>query len=187
MKIRICILLARTLVAGCWPADNLSVPQLIELTHTKRSREITAAMKAALGEEKIAKGTAFLGEGAEFIFAVEADSLPALFIDDHVVGPMERNGETRLYFYIAHLKTGTAHSYFYTVNGQRFGGSYDVPAYGPDSYPKPGVPEGKLSEKTVHNSKIYEGMQSNYWIYVPAAYDPATPAALMVWQDGQNL
>jgi enterochelin esterase-like enzyme len=27
-------------------------------------------------------------------------------------------------------------------------------------------------------------MQSDYWIYVPAQYDPRTPAALMVWQDG---
>src|SRR5258708_38095634 len=30
-------------------------------------------------------------------------------------------------------------------------------------------------------------MQSNYWIYVPAQYDKNAPAALMVWQDGQNL
>jgi enterochelin esterase family protein len=62
-----------------------------------------------------------------------------------------------------------------------------VPAYGPDSYVKAGVPQGTLSDKIVHTSKIYEGMQSNYWIYVPAQYDPNTPAALMVWQDGQNL
>jgi enterochelin esterase family protein len=27
-------------------------------------------------------------------------------------------------------------------------------------------------------------MQSEYWIYVPAQYDPKTPAALMVFQDG---
>ena len=30
-------------------------------------------------------------------------------------------------------------------------------------------------------------MQSDYWVYTPAQYDPATPAALMVWQDGHNL
>jgi enterochelin esterase family protein len=29
-------------------------------------------------------------------------------------------------------------------------------------------------------------MQSDYWIYVPAQYDPAKPAALMIWQDGQG-
>src|SRR5713226_3552243 len=66
-------------------------------------------------------------------------------------------------------------------------GSTDVPAYDPDSYPRTGVPQGVLSEKIVHTSKIYDGMQSNYWIYVPAQYDKNEPPALMVWQDGQNL
>jgi len=27
-------------------------------------------------------------------------------------------------------------------------------------------------------------MKSEYWIYVPAQYDPKAPAALMVFQDG---
>jgi len=29
-------------------------------------------------------------------------------------------------------------------------------------------------------------MTNDYWVYVPAAYDPAKPAALMVWQDGKS-
>ena len=43
---------------------------------------------------------------------------------------------------------------------------------------------GTLSAKIVHTSKIYDGMKSEYWIYVPAQYDAKTPAALMVFQDG---
>jgi enterochelin esterase family protein len=35
-------------------------------------------------------------------------------------------------------------------------------------------------------SRIYDGMVSDYWIYVPAQYDPAKPAAVMVFQDGQG-
>ena len=73
-----------------------------------------------------------------------------------------------------------------SIDGKKFGGSYDVPAYGPLSYTRPGVPQGRISEKLVHTSKLYGGMQSNYWIYVPAQYDPAVPAALMVWQDGER-
>ena len=46
------------------------------------------------------------------------------------------------------------------------------------------MPSGKLSEKLIHTSKIYDGMKSEYWVYVPAQYDPKTPAALMVFQDG---
>ncbi|MGH9632140.1 MAG: alpha/beta hydrolase [Bryobacteraceae bacterium] len=62
----------------------------------------------------------------------------------------------------------------------------ESPQFGPDSYEKAGVPKGVLSEKLLHTSKIYDGMKSDYWIYVPAQYDPKTPAALMVWQDGQK-
>jgi enterochelin esterase-like enzyme len=58
------------------------------------------------------------------------------------------------------------------------------PTHGTDSYPKPGVPQGTLSEKLTHTSQIYDGMQSDYWVYVPSQYNPQTPAALMVWQDG---
>ena len=54
------------------------------------------------------------------------------------------------------MKAGTSHSFFYTVQGARFGGRTDVPAYGPDSYPQAGVPQGKLSEKLLHTSKIYD-------------------------------
>jgi enterochelin esterase-like enzyme len=50
---------------------------------------------------------------------------------------------------------------------------------------QPGVPFGTLSPKITHISKIYEGMKSDYWIYVPAQYRPETPAALMVFQDGE--
>jgi enterochelin esterase family protein len=70
------------------------------------------------------------------------------------------------------------------VDGKKVGGLTDVPAFGPDSYAQPGVPQGKLSEKKTVTSKLYEGMTSDYWVYVPAQYDPATPAALMIWQDG---
>jgi enterochelin esterase-like enzyme len=84
------------------------------------------------------------------------------------------------------MMTGTSHEYHYVINGQRFGGRTDVPAYLPDSYAQPGVPQGKLSDKIVHTSAVYPGMETNYWIYAPAQYDPNTPAALMVWQDGEG-
>src|SRR4029077_16219653 len=43
---------------------------------------------------------------------------------------------------------------------------------------------GTLSETIVHTSKIYDGMKSEYQVYVPAQYDPKVAAALMVFQDG---
>jgi enterochelin esterase family protein len=92
-----------------------------------------------------------------------------------------------LWYGTATLKTGTVHSFSYLVNGAKLGGRTDVPSFGPYSYEKPGVPKGKLSEKMVHTSHIYDGMKSDYWVYVPAQYDPNMPAAVMVWQDGEVL
>ena len=53
-----------------------------------------------------------------------------------------------------------------------------------DSLQHPGVPAGKLSEERSLTSHVYDGMVSHYRVYVPAQYDPAKPAALMVFQDG---
>jgi enterochelin esterase family protein len=167
-------------------ADKLTTPQLIELARQK-SHTLADALGASLGEEKLKKGTAFAGEGSDFIWAVESEARPEIYIDDRAGGPMTRAGKSNLWYHTGTLQPGTVHGFYYLVNGARTGGSTDVPAYGPDSYPKPGVPQGTLSEKIVHTSKIYDGMQSNYWIYVPAQYDKNAPAALMVWQDGQNL
>ncbi len=54
---------------------------------------------------------------------------------------------------------------------------------GPDSFPQPNVPEGKLI-KGNHTSKIFDGTMRDYAIYIPAAYDPKKPACLMIFQDG---
>ena len=34
-------------------------------------------------------------------------------------------------------------------------------------------------------SQAYPGTQHTYWVYVPAQYDPAVPASLMIFNDGQ--
>ena len=55
---------------------------------------------------------------------------------------------------------------------------------GPDSQPQEGVPKGEIRGPFTLPSQAYPGTQHTYWVYVPAQYDPAQPAALMVFQDG---
>jgi enterochelin esterase family protein len=55
---------------------------------------------------------------------------------------------------------------------------------GPDSEKQSGVPEGKVT-KHHWTSQIFPGTERDYWVYVPAQYDPKTPACVMVFQDGQ--
>lgn len=57
---------------------------------------------------------------------------------------------------------------------------------GPDSQKQPGVPEGTVTKYEWNDSKIYPGTVRDYWVYVPAQYNPQQPAAVMVFQDGQN-
>ena len=54
---------------------------------------------------------------------------------------------------------------------------------GPDSQEQAGVPQGKITQHT-WTSKIFEGTVRDYWVYVPAEYDPQKPACVMVFQDG---
>jgi enterochelin esterase family protein len=56
---------------------------------------------------------------------------------------------------------------------------------GPDSLPQEGVPKGEIRGPFTLPCEVYPGTQHTYWAYVPAQYDPAVPAALMVFQDGQ--
>ena len=92
-----------------------------------------------------------------------------------------------LWMLLTKMRTGVTHSFQYYSAGKPLGARGDAIGYNPDSYARPGVPRGKVSEKQTIVSKIYDGMKSDYWVYASPGVDPAVPAALMVWQDGQGL
>jgi enterochelin esterase-like enzyme len=55
----------------------------------------------------------------------------------------------------------------------------------PDALPQDGVPQGEIRGPFTLPSQAYPGTQHTYWVYVPAQYDPAIPASLMIYNDGQ--
>ncbi|HEY2932079.1 MAG TPA: alpha/beta hydrolase-fold protein [Acidobacteriota bacterium] len=188
MRIRPHLLLLAAFITLAQAAEKLSVPQLIELSRKPgSSQEFADALRATLGDADIKKGSAVLGEGPDFLWAIESDKQSTLYVDDQRTAMPARIGSSNLWFYAGKLRPGTSHNFHYLIDGTRFGGRTDIAAYAPDSYSRSGVPQGKLSDKIIHTSKIYDGMQTEYWIYVPAQYDPSVAAALMVWQDGQGL
>src|SRR5947208_3307260 len=55
---------------------------------------------------------------------------------------------------------------------------------GPDSQFKAAVPHGRVERFQFTNSTVFPGTVRDGGVYIPAQYDPAKPAALMVLQDG---
>src|ERR1051325_7596415 len=55
---------------------------------------------------------------------------------------------------------------------------------GPDSKPQPGVPEGRIREFMMTDSKTYPGVSHRWWLYIPANYDGRAALPLMVFMDG---
>jgi enterochelin esterase family protein len=57
-------------------------------------------------------------------------------------------------------------------------------ALGPDSQRQDGVPAGTITQHRLTESKVFPGTVRDYWVYVPAQYDPNNAACVMVFQDG---
>lgn len=177
------------LCAFCAFAASKSDPQhILEIARTNPGA-LREALAASVPDEQLKAGTAVVEYGPDFLWAIESEKAPLLFVDGaQWREPMQAvaGDGPKIWYQTGTLEAGTSHNFHYVANGISVGGRTDVAAYLPDCYEQPGVPQGKLSDKIVHHSKIYPDMESNYWIYVPAQYDPKTPAALMVYQDGQG-
>lgn len=126
-----------------------------------------------------------LTNGQDFLFALQNDASEAAVSIDGMLRPMTKAGN--VWYRLEKLNAGMTHKYQFHAAGKALGMANDIGGYNPDSMPKPGVAQGKLSEKMVITSKLYDGMKADFWIYASAGVDPAKPAPLMVWQDGQGM
>lgn len=124
--------------------------------------------------------------GQDYLFLSTSASPVSVSID---LQPQSRMAQVdgNHWMLLTKMRTGVLHQYQFYAAGKPLGARGDAVGYNPDSYPKPGVPHGKLSEKHTLTSRIYDGMKYDYWVYASAGVDPNVPAPLMVWQDGQGL
>ncbi|HMF76094.1 MAG TPA: alpha/beta hydrolase-fold protein [Bryobacteraceae bacterium] len=101
--------------------------------------------------------------------------------------PMTQVAGSNFWMRLVKMRVGVTHAYQFYADGKPAGARTDVSGYNPDSYPKAGVPKGKLSEKHTITSKIYDGMKADFWYYASPGVDAAVPSPLMIWQDGQGI
>jgi enterochelin esterase family protein len=105
----------------------------------------------------------------------------------HFTLPLTRVGTTNVYAGVATLSHGTAFTWHYEAGDRRLGGGQlEVYETHPDSREQPGVPRGTLKAMPAWESKIFSGTRRDWWVYVPAQYTPETPAAVMIFQDGNS-
>jgi enterochelin esterase family protein len=174
-------------------AQENSIQQLVEAARSGADRPGLAALVT----EKLSPhgGTAVWGEDYLFVTdlapgptaAPVSASEAGVGIDGQLPLAMTKIAGSNLWMRLVKMRVGVTHAYQYYADGKPVTNRSDVPGYNPDSYPKPGVPRGKLSEKHTITSKIYDGMKTDFWYYASPGVDPNVPAPLMVWQDGQGL
>jgi enterochelin esterase-like enzyme len=176
---RLLLLAAAGMAAHAAPYDLIVLAQ----SHPNAAK-MHDALVAELPAAELTNGTAFVAEAGSLLVATKAPGAPKLLIDERPGPTMIQAGD--IYYALTIVERGRTHNFIYEANGRPFGGRTDVPAWTDAAYPhKQARPEGQLTEKLLHTSKIYPGMQSNYWVYTAPGYDSNTPAALMVWQDGE--
>lgn len=167
-------------------AQKTNANQLRDMAQ-RNDPALVQSIRKTFGVESLTQGTAWSSNGPHFFFALASDTPAQLVIDNAAPLPMQHLANSDIYIATADIPTLDAlHQFHYLHNGSSFGGVLDLPAYGPTHYPDAQTPRGTLSPQLHHVSKIYDGMPSDYWIYVPAQYSPKKPAALMVFNDGHN-
>ncbi len=137
--------------------------------------------------DRLKTGAAAVGEHGEFVFAIEIDTQPEIEITNiKTTLPRAKAWQVgKLWVYQTSLPTSSAYAFTWFVDGKPVGGANDLPAFTEDAYPKPGVPQGKLTGPIELTSKVYPNMKSNIWYYVPAQWDGSTPLPVQIWGDGQ--
>jgi enterochelin esterase family protein len=171
------------LCAGALAAQTHPLEELIDAA---RAKSPSLADLLAKRSTALQQGAVWVW-GQDFLFALQSDGAATVSIDGQPAELLSKLSGSNLSCRLVKMRTGVTHSYQFYVEGKPLGQRRDVAGYNPDSYPKPGVPKGVLSEKKTITSKIYPGATADYWIYASPGVDPAKPSALMVWQDGQGL
>ena len=176
-------LLSTMVLAG--DRENRELYQL--LLEEVSVEEQAAALREHFSSNELSSGEAVAAYGGNFVWALESNHEPYLYINDRPVLAMRQAGEN-LWVHIQQLLTGRSHAHFYRVGGEILRGRrFDTAALTENSYPQPGVPRGTLSRQMVLDSAVYRGWRISYWVYASPGVEPNVASPVMIWQDGHRF
>lgn len=148
---------------------------------------LATELRNAFSAEKLGDGSAVAIDRGDFLWAIQSDSEPYLYVDDEPVKAMKKAADG-LWYHTAKLLQGYSHAHFYRVDGKVLGDKrFDNGALHEDSYEQPGVPKGETSPMMIHESNIYPGYKISWWVYASPGVDPQKPAPVMIWHDGHRF
>lgn len=144
------------------------------------------------GREVLSRGGPARVDELTVAFAIDAPNLPSTgpaprAVADHGMFtlPLTKVGTSGVWAGVATLTHGAAFTWHYEAGGARFGGGQlEVYETHPDARVRAGVPKGTLKQMPSWTSTVFAGTTRDWWVYVPAQYNAANPAAVMVFQDG---
>ncbi|HEX8202263.1 MAG TPA: alpha/beta hydrolase-fold protein [Isosphaeraceae bacterium] len=161
---------------------------------------LAEAVRSWFGKSSLAQGPGPKVEELDVAWAIEAPGAkdaPRVVSDDGAfTRKLDRIGMTDVYAGAVTLPEGAAMLWAYEVDGTRRVPGRDrdgrplefapleVYSTHPDSIETPDVPQGKLTQQPRWESRIFAGTTRDWWVYVPARYQPEEPAGVMVFQDG---
>jgi enterochelin esterase family protein len=172
------------LAVTCLIASAVFAQTASDLIDLARRSPADPELKARIGKLAATSVTIW---GQDYLFAANSPGPVTVAIDRDPPVPLVQLEGSNSWMLLTKMRTGVTHYYQFYAAGKPLGNRGDAVGYNSDSYPRPGASKGKLSEQMTITSKIYDGMNANYWVYASAGVDPSVPSALMVWQDGQNL
>ena len=186
-------LLAPRLLAQEKP-EPLNAKEALKLLAAKEDPDGTAArLRATYRPQALKNGAPGRLEETTVLWALEVPKGPVYVVSEGKKKQKKRRlrrvGKSGLYAGAFKLKNFQEFEYQYEVNQKLIGNKrrlrleyFPTP---PEALEQEGVPQGKITQHR-HVSKVFPGAERDYWVYVPAQYQPGQPANVMVFQDGQG-
>lgn len=154
------------------------------------AEELARKIRGAFGQKNLEARNVKpkLEETAVVWASLEPGRVTVTKADGASLGELTPVGTSGLKVLARELPNFTDLDYHLLADGKKIGGGNvrieHYPTH-PDSLPRAGVPEGRI-ELFEFRSGIYTNTVREVRVYVPAQYDGRTPAAVMVFQDGQR-
>ena len=164
---------------------------LAQMPEGDAATELADRLRASIPEgSDLGTGATLIGIGAvAFVIEAPTDSEPAPRLDGMVTRQrgldLDPIGESGLWAAVVDVPDDEKFNYEFTLDERRFGGgTVAMPGWAapPEASERPGQPYGMYVELSFRSTVLDNDRTG--WIYVPSAYDPSEPAALMVFQDG---